>query len=282
MQSPRLFLAYDGSINADWVARYAIGMSRNTPGRQLTLLHILDGSMAKDIVAAKVSQLLAESRRVEVELTIIYQQVRKNVFATLLETIPWGDACYCICGARATSRGKGFLAGTISQELLRSKKFNTLALRVVNPGLLGCPAHVMFPLSGHPRKFAAARPFFSMLAPGIKKLVLLRIMLFNPLVFPYISLFRAQKSLQRGVAYMQAVIEEIEQYPERGTAIIDDHVLISDDWGKEILIQACKVQVGLILLGASDRLLQSRFYYGNTIEQILRRTPCDVGIYRKI
>ncbi|WP_435548537.1 universal stress protein [Desulfobacterium sp. N47] len=51
---------------------------------------------------------------------------------------------------------------------------------------------------------------------------------------------------------------------------------------KEILIQTGALRSRLILLGASDRNLPSRFVYGNALEQILRKTPCDVGIYRKI
>ena len=111
--------------------------------------------MSKDRIASKVELLLVESQKSHVELKIVYRELEHSVLATLLATIPGGEHSYCICGARATSRGKGFLAGTISQGLLRKRKFNTLALRVVNPGQLGCPANVMFPLSGHPRKFAA-------------------------------------------------------------------------------------------------------------------------------
>jgi hypothetical protein len=279
---PELYLAYDGSINSDWVARYALRLSSNTTSRQLTLLHIMDGSLSVDGVVAKVEQLQQDCRRLAVELKISYLQQQKSVVTTLLDAVPSGKDCYCICGARATSRGKGFLAGTISQELLKARKFNTLALRVVNPGLLGCPANVMFPLCGHPRKFEAAMPFLLMLSPCIKKLVLLRVMTFNPLVFRYLSAVRARKAMLAGVSFLRDVMAEIHSMPGKCPFEMDDHVLISDDWVKEVVVQAGKVRSGLILLGASDRLLQSHFYYGNKIEQLLRRAPCDVGIYRKI
>ena len=279
---PAMYLAYDGSINSHWVAHYAIRLSSNTPGRQLTLIHILDGAIDQARIAGNVATLLVEAQKQGVELKIVYRQLAESVLSTLLAAIPAGAESYCICGARATSRGKGFLAGTISQELLRARKFNTLALRVVNPGQLGCPANVMFPLRGHPRKFKAAMPFFLMLRPCIKKLILLRVMTFNSLIFRYLSSAKAKKALQQGLAYMQDVMAQINLMPEISSCVVDDHVLISDDWVKEILLQAGRTRAGLILLGASDRLLQSRFYYGSKIEQILRRTPCDVGIYRKL
>lgn len=166
--------------------------------------------------------------------------------------------------------------------LLRTRRFNTLAIRVVNPGLLGCPGNVMFPLAGHSRKFRAAMPFLLMLAPCIEKLTLLRIMTVNTLFFRYLSAEKARKILSEGTSYVREVMQEIAEQSSQYSFRLDDHVLISDDWAKVILIQAGKVHAGLLLLGASDRFLQLRFYYGNRIEQILRHTPCDVGIYRKV
>lgn len=125
-------------------------------------------------------------------------------------------------------------------------------------------------------------PFLLMLAPCIEKLTLLRIMTVNSLLFRYLSPAKARLILRQGSAYVRDVMKEITREIDDYSFQLDDHVLISDDWAKEILIQAGKVHAGLILLGASDRFLQSRFYYGNKIEQILRHTPCDVGIYRKI
>ena len=188
----------------------------------------------------------------------------------------------CNCGARATSRHNGFLAGTVSQKLLRMHRFNTLALRVVNPGQLGCPAAVMFPLAGHPRRFQAAMPLLHLLSPCLKRLILLRVMHINPLIFQYLPAASARRLRQEGLGYLQTVAEDIAESLEGTRPQMDDHVLISDDWAKEIVIQAGKTRAGLVLLGASDRFLQSRFYYGSRIEQILRSSTCDVGIYRRI
>ena len=50
----RIFLAYDGSINADWVSRYAIRIAANSPGRKLFLLHILDGVYSPEEIRLKI------------------------------------------------------------------------------------------------------------------------------------------------------------------------------------------------------------------------------------
>ncbi|SHO49873.1 universal stress protein [Desulfopila aestuarii] len=280
--NPVIYLAYDGSINADWVARYALRIACTVTDRRLRLVHIRDGAISGEKLAAKLERIGAECRAMEVELSISTVTLQGDVLTTLLANLPAGEDVYCLCGARATSREKGFLAGTVSQRLLRARQFNTLAVRVVNPGQLGCPANVMFPLAGHPRKFTAAMPFLSMFAPCMKKLILLRIMTVYPLFFRYLSAARARTLLRGGTGYVREVMRDIKQEMGEVGFRFDDHVLISDDWVKEILIQAGKTRAGLMMLGASDRFLQSRFFYGNKIEQILRHTPCDVGIYRKI
>ncbi len=277
-----LYLAYDGSISGDWVARYALRMAGTVPDRRLLLVHIQDGSMNAERLEAKLQHIASEGRALDVELSVQIQRLTQNVLTSLLEVIPAGDDVYCICGARATSRGKGFLAGTVSQRLLRARKFNTLALRVVDPGLLGRPGNIMFPLGGHPRGFQAAMPFLQLLAPSIHTLTLLRIMTVNSLLFRYLTIARARDFLHKGNLYLRQVMEEIMAATGSPSFRFDDHVVLSDDWPKEILIQAARLHARLILLGASDRFLQSRFYYGNRLEQILRESPCDVGIYRKI
>jgi hypothetical protein len=277
-----MYLAYDGSINSDWVARYALQMTSCTPGRQITLLHIEDGTISQERLELKLEALAHAGKMKEVDLRVLVLRQQGDVLTTLLGAIPAGERTYCICGTRATSSAKGFLAGTISQKLLRLRQFNTLALRVVNPGLLGCPGNVMFPLSGHPRKFEGAMPFLLMLAPCIRKLILLRIMTVNSLVLRYLSAARAGKIQDRGAVYIQDVMREVVRETGNYTFLLDDHVLISDDWAREILVQAGKAHAGLILLGAGDHFLQSRFYFDKKIERILRRPPCDIGIYRKI
>jgi len=277
-----IYLAYDGSINADWIARYALRMACAVPDKHLRLVHIRDGTIGDEKLTAKLERIGVECRAMEVELSISTVSMQSDVLTTLLSTLPEGQEVYCLCGARTTSREKGFLSGTVSQRLLRTRRFNTLAIRVVNPGQLGCPANVMFPLAGHPRKFTAAMPFLTMFTSCIKKLILLRIMTVNPLFFRYLSAARARVLLMEGTHYVREVMQDIRNEIGEDGLRFDDRVLISDDWVKEILIQAGKTRAGLMLLGASDRFLQSRFFYGNKIEQILRHAPCDVGIYRKI
>jgi nucleotide-binding universal stress UspA family protein len=278
----RIVLAYDGSINADWVARYAVQTAASLPCRHLLLLHVLDGSCSRVRIDEKFAAIAAECEQHAVACQSRILELRGDVFASLLQAIPPGEQWTCLCGTRIASKGRGFLAGTIAERLLRCRRFNVLAVRVVSPGLLGCPRTLLFPLAGHPRGFAAALPFLQMLAASVKRLYLLRVMTVNPFHFRYISALAAKKKIAEGHDYLSRVAAEIRQQGLGAHWHLDRHVVLSDDWAKEILIQAGKINAGMILLGATERTLPSRFFYGNRIEQILRTTSCDVGIYRTV
>ena len=157
-----------------------------------------------------------------------------------------------------------------------------MAIRVVSPGLLGCPPRLLFPLAGHPRGFQAAMPFLHMVASSVKRLYLLRVMTVTPLRFRYISAASARKKIAEGYEYLGRVATELQEQTADFPWHLDRHVVLSDDWAKEILILAGKINASLILLGATERNLPSRFFYGNKIEQILRNTSCDVGIYQRV
>ena len=277
-----IYLAYDGSINADWVARYALNMAANGQDLQIILIHILDDIYSPDKITKKIKAIEAESAVREIKMTSRLLPLRKNVFYSLLQAIPAGGESLCVCGARIFSRNKGFLAGTISEKLLRCKQFNAMAIRVVKPGILGSPSELLFPLSGHPRGFQAAMSFFMLLAPEVERLHLLRIMLVSSLWFHYMPATIVQSLKTKGYSYVNGVLKEIRQQLGENKIYLDAKVVLSDDWAKEILIHASKSRAQMILMGASDRNLPSRYFYGNKIEQILRRSPCDVGIYRKI
>lgn len=277
-----IYLAYDGSINADWVARYALNMAANSKDLQIILIHILDDIYSPDRIAKKIEAIEAESAVRGIRMTSRILPLQKNVFYSLLQAIPAGGESLCVCGARIFSRNKGFLAGTISEKLLRRKQFNVMAIRVVKPGILGSPSDLLFPLSGHPRGFQAAMSFFMLLAPEVERLYLLRIMLVSSLWFQYMPANIVQSLKTKGYSYVNGVLKEIRQQLGENKIYLDAKVVLSDDWAKEILIHASRTRAQMILMGASDRNLPSRYFYGNKIEQILRRSPCDVGIYRKI
>jgi nucleotide-binding universal stress UspA family protein len=62
--------------------------------------------------------------------------------------------------------------------------------------------------------------------------------------------------------------------------LIDNHIVVSDDVAKEILIHAGKFKSRLIFMAASERSLARRLVSASPLERVLRDAPCDVGLYR--
>lgn len=279
-----IYLAYDGSLNGDWVSRYAIRMASRSPQKKLVLVHVLDGQIPTERLQLKTMAIEAECRARQVELiSHAHSPLKKGIFHSLIHYIPEGKDTICVCGTRVRSKRKGYLAGTISAKLLRHHRFNVIAVRVVQPGMLGNPRHFLMPLAGHPRKFQSALPFFSLFAPDTEVVYLMRIMAVTIFRFHNLSFRQTHALLRKGQAYIDTVAVEIARMFHPRPFYLDTRVLVSDDWPKEILMHANHLKVHMILLGASERALPARFfYYENALERILEQTPCDVGIYRSL
>jgi nucleotide-binding universal stress UspA family protein len=277
-----IYLAYDGSLNGDWVSRYSVCLATHTSEKKLTLVHIEDGSVSSARVLEKIRRIEQDCNACGVALSLEMHPLRKSVFQTLLNAIPHGRESFVVCGTRIRSRRQSFLSGTISEKLLRYNHFNVLAIRVVQPGLLGNPGKFLIPLAGHPRGFQSAWPFFRLFLPEVKEVYLLRVMIVSSLWLRQLSLQHAHALREKGLRYLCDVIEDIKQRCAPTKFWLDSRVVLSDDWPREILVHSSKLKARMILLGASERTLLARTLHANPLERVLRGTPCDTGIYRGI
>jgi hypothetical protein len=277
-----IYLAYDGSLNGDWVFRYALRFAAHPGEGALTLVHVRDVRLPNGMLEAKVDRIRLECSRQGVDLRLDIRSPEKSVFQTLVRAIPPGRESFVLCGTRVRSRQKAFLAGTVSEKLLGAARFQTLALRVVQPGLLGFPRVFLIPLAGHPRGFKGTWPFFHLFLPEVVKIYLLRGMVVGTLRLGQLSLQQTRTLREAGAKYLQGVVEEILRWRGEVDFALDSRVSICDDWVGEILVQASKLKARMILLGASEQPLAHRLTHRNALERVLRGAPCDVGIYRSL
>lgn len=275
-----IYLAYDGSLNGDWVSRYAIRLAAHASERTLALLHVEDGSVSPAERDGKLEHIARECEGPGVEFFPQILPLQKNVLHTLLKVVPAGPDSLLVCGTRVRARKRALLAGTVSEQLLRLGLFRVLALRVVQPGLLGCPRDFLLPLAGHPRGFQSVWPFFRLFLPDVERLYLLRGMPAGPLGLRHLSEKRLMALRAAGDRYLQGVAEEVRH--RRGTAEfrLDRGVVVCEDWVREILVHASRLRSRMLLLGASERTRAYRLLHGVGLERVLRGAPCDVGIYR--
>jgi nucleotide-binding universal stress UspA family protein len=275
-----LCFAYDGSINGDWVSHYAIRLAANRPERTLHLIHVRDGETTEAELQEKLVRIRTECERLGVILKPHVRPLAGSVLQTIHKAVEAGSDSYLVCGTRVRERQRGLLSDTVSERLLRLRHCNVLAVRVVQPGLLGCPRRLLLPVSGHPRGFCGGLPFLKLLGPDVVQMHILYIRQVTRWRFRMLSHETLDQLRQPGVAYCQRVEREIGQRLGLAASIVDANVVVSDDVPKEIVIAANKTKSRLIYMGASERNLPARMLYGNPIEQVLRNATCDVAVYR--
>ncbi len=274
-----LWLAHDGSLNADWLSHYAVRFARQLPEPVVCALHVHDGSLAEAEFERRILFLRRECERAEVGFSTERLLLKGSVAHTLLSRVPAGPDSYLLCGTRVRPRNFSFLVGTVSEQLLARARCNTLAVRVVQPGMLGAVHRVLLPVMGHP--------------DGFKGIPFLR--LFNDLQDVHVLLVRERPRLLRQAlanrfkqssetaaeAYVAKIREQLgrELNPQLKT---DSTVLVSRDIPAEIVLSAKQHKSELIYLGASERGIAQRVLSGAPGEEVLRHASCDVAIYRGV
>lgn len=271
-----IVFAYDGSLNGDWVAHYAVRFAANTAERSLRLVHVREAA-AEGHVGERVERIAAECKLLGVQLTVeLLPRTRTDVAAQLLELVPPGATL--VAGTRARPRNAALLAGTVSARLLDAGGFAVVAIRVVHPGVLGQPGRVLLPLAGHPRLASRALPLLRLLGDDLHQLHVLIVREVSRL--RRTSGARAAELVAEGRVLATAIEEQLRGGLGPRRFELDSTVVVSSDAPREIVLHAGKQRSRLICLGASERTLAQRIVRGSAIERVLGDAPSDVAVYR--
>ena len=274
-----IILAHDGSIYGDWVACYAIRFAALEEDRKLLVLHVQDGKINQDIVDTRFNELARECDSFDVEFLPQHLPLGPSVHRTLRQAIPPDPDALLVCGTRVKPRRREYLAGSVSEKLLRTHQCPVVAFRVVQPGLLGNPHDLLLPLAGQ-HGYPRVAPIIQRLGPRLRSLYLCRAMQINPLRHPHLSHGAELLLKGKGFKYLAEFRGEMEDSLGPLPFRCDQRVLITSDWADEILLQASRLKSQLMLLGLSEHSLTYRVFHSAAIERILHETSCDVGIYR--
>lgn len=279
-----IHLAYDGSINSDWVAWYALNLARHDQDRHLTVVHVASGEIAIEAVQEKLDDLAQECQRAGVDMSRVIQPCSGVgpvcVFRALLDAVPTGPDTLLVCGVRLKSDVGGYLAGTVSEKLLADHSFPVMAVRVVQPGLLGAPTRFLMPVAGDREGFLTGAGILGRFGDCVQRVHLLRVMQLKRQLFRRLANHQAESLREKGWSVMRDLDNELARLIGIDEWKTDVHVTVSDDWAQEVIIAAGRHKAHLILMEASRHDLGAGYLYGNSIEVVLRNAPCDVAIYR--
>ncbi|CAN5922780.1 hypothetical protein BH11MYX4_BH11MYX4_12910 [soil metagenome] len=275
-----LVFAYDGSLNGDWVAHYAVRFAANTPARRLRLVHVT-GPTPHSNLNERITRIADESRVLGVALeTELAPRRGPSVVERLLEIVP--ERATLIAGTRARPRNRAYLAGTVPARLLEAGRFSVIAMRVVHPGVLGQPGSVLLPIAGPPHQAALALPLLRLLGGDLQRLHVLLVREVSGIRARFMGHDREEKLLAESRALVAPIEDELRAGLAPHSVELDSSVVVSRDAPREIVLYAGKHRSRLIGLGASRRTLPERMVSGDTIERVLRDAPSDVAVYRSV
>lgn len=278
--TPAVCCAFDGSVNAHWVARYAIRLAAAVPVRTLRILHVDDGAAVPVRFAERLLHLEAECRRAGVRPVVRELPAARDIARALLESLPPGAGTVLVCGTRAGARAHRLITGTVSERLLRAGRCHVLAVRVLAPGLLGAARRLLLPVAGHPGEARAAAPLLRLLLPGADELHLLRVMPADRRTVDHASSEAMQGLRAHGMAAVTHYEAELRAVLPLTGLHVDTHVRVAEDWTRAAVVVAGIYHTELVLAGGSDRELGGGWLSPSPLERLLARAPCDIGIYR--
>ena len=102
-----LWLAHDGSINADWLSHYAVHLGLGLPAREVRAVFVEDGSLDAAEFRKRSEFLRRECADAGLTFSAESLPLHGGVAATLRAHIPHGPETFVLCGAPAQMRSLG-------------------------------------------------------------------------------------------------------------------------------------------------------------------------------
>jgi nucleotide-binding universal stress UspA family protein len=273
-------LAYDGSVNGDWVARHAVRLAAGEASQRLRIVHVETAEIAAARLAGKFDNIRLIAARAGVEVDVEICAMKEGVVGGLVEHLAGDPDVLVIAGVRAQGGRRGFLADTVSWQLLKDTTFDVVAYRVVQPGTLGVVRRLLLPLAGHSAGHRAAARMLGLLAHDLRTARLLNIVELPAQRLRGLTAPEAAALRHRATAFLEGIESGLGEVPALEGLRLEAAARISDDWSREVIIDAAQQKSDLIALEASRQSLERGFRYGDPFESLLRDAPCDVAIYR--
>ena len=277
-----VFLTYDGSVNGDWIAHYALRLAARAADTALNLVYVEDAGVPAPRLLAGLKSIERQAAALGVAVTEEILPMRQGVLGGLTDYLPAGPKTVVVCGARVREGRRGYLRGTISERLMQLRRYNVLALRVVQPGLLGQPRLVLAPVADKADALANSLPILRLLAPDIRRLDLLHVVERRRTLLQGLPSSKAKRLREEALDVLHRVeagLRERLALPKGGVELL---ARVADDWPGETILQANYLHSGLIFVEASRRGLAQHFLPGRPIETLLAQANCDVAVYRGV
>lgn len=272
-----VFLAHDGSLNGDWIARYALHFAAGSIARRLVVLHVEDANISGEPLHERLEALTAMGERMNVPVEIRILPMHAGVFGGLNDYLIQQENALVVTGARVAGGRRGHLRGTISEKLLAQNKYGVVAIHVMQPGLLGDPKRVLLSLSDTAQAPTAILKLF---APAITRLDIVQLETVSRLRFARLSEAEAAALKRDGLSKTARAEKGILSSTALTADRIDTHVRVTDDWAKQVAVEAGRYRAGLTMV-EMPKVPSGVLSFGHPVEELMRIAPSDIAVYRE-
>ena len=276
----KVLFAYDGSINGDWVARYAIHLASNSKQRVLTIVSVIEKEFASEALVEKIDriQTACHDRGIATDVRLIQAvSVAEGVIRALDD--PGGTLI--VCSVRTRGDARGYLFGTAAFQLMRNAALNTVAFRIVQPGLLGNPHNILLPVAGRPLGISGGVNLLHQLGTSVRHCRVFHALTVSANRYCRLTVCEMKQLRLQGDSLVTAVGRHLAQQLDNPDILVDTSARVSEDWVREVIIDACAYKSDLIIVEAMGSSLRRGFRRNDPIERLLNQTPCDIAIHRQ-
>ena len=275
----RIHVADDGSEHATWILHYALRMARHLQPPHVQVLHVREVGDGSGQARRERLQAIAERHGVSLEHRELGPA--KDVSAALAEALRPGDEDVVLVGFRAHAHTRGLAVGTVGHALLARHDHSVLAMRVVEPGNMGLPRILAVGISESAQLSARLAPAIELFAPDLHELWLLRVLEVQQRLLGLLSYERLEALQRDGLATLEHMAATLREQLGEHMPRTELHASVAQGWPSQLVIDAHRMHAHLLLIGASDHLLPTRFALSNPLEAVLANAACDVAVFRR-
>jgi nucleotide-binding universal stress UspA family protein len=266
----RILTAVDESLNAHAAARYALALAQACEATLFvagvltpTMTGPEEGAMTQS-AGSLVSE--AEARGVPAHLLMERGEV-VNILDDLART---HHIDVVMTASRRHDVEQRYFLRTVPQRLMAVLHCSLIIVRVVHLGLLAHPRQILVPVLGGAFDHAERAYVVSRLAAH-----------FHARLIVFHALEQARRRGQAvpyeaGARQVRTFVDRLRETGSEPQVRIVSGPLV----GEAIMHEAARHRHDLIIMGASQRSLFSTWRRGNPVEDVMRRTPCDLFVCR--
>lgn len=273
----KILIAVDGSFNAEAASRYAIAIASACRAK-LYIVSIIPPKMhEKDIKGAEesVKRIIEEARRHDLDVRPIIEE--GAVVPAITEIIRREKIELAIAAARSEHAEQRFFVRTVSRELIRLLPCSVIIIRVVNPGKMAYPRDILVPIIGSEYDLSEKVFLTSRLARYYKaKVIVLHLKRSITTLFKKGMIKDTAEGEAENIEEIKYFVDHLKRYKVYPKTRVSYFIKVS----RAISMEAAAKRHDLIILGATKRSLISQLIRGNPVEEVLRRTPCDLMILK--